>query len=52
TEYIPSNLGLLFNLTFLYLWHSNLIEIKSQDFNGMVELFFLELRGNKLTFIP
>ena len=49
TKYIPANLGILFNLTFLLVHYSNLIEIKAENFQGMLELQYLNLYGNKLT---
>ena len=49
TKYIPENLGFLFNLTVLAVRSSNLIEIKAENFQGMLELQYLNLYGNKLT---
>ncbi|CAO1294085.1 unnamed protein product, partial [Diamesa serratosioi] len=52
TKYIPRNLGLLFNLTKLTMLNTQLVEIKSQDFIGMVDLKVLNLFKNNLTSIP
>lgn len=52
TKYIPRNLGYLFNLTELLMQNTELIEIKSIDFNGMQDLQYLSFYGNKLTILP
>ena len=49
TKYIPANLGFLSHLTVLTVQNSNLIEIKAENFQGMLELQYLNLYGNKLT---
>ena len=52
TKYIPANLGFLFNLTAFLVQNSNLIEIKAQNFIGMLNLEYLNLDGNKFKSIP
>lgn len=49
---IPTNLGFLFNLTALRISKSQLIEIKSIDFNGMQDLKLIGLPNNNLSIIP
>ena len=51
-KYIPANLGSLFKLTSLEMQRSNLIEIKSKDFEGMQNLENLILLKNGLTSVP
>lgn len=51
-KYIPSNLGDLFDLTCLYIGNSQLLAIKTEDFNGMENLKRLELGWNQLTKVP
>lgn len=51
-KFIPKNLGLLFNLTVLYMYETHLVEIKSIDFHGMQELKVLQLYENKLSSLP
>ena len=36
TKYIPANIGLLFNLTAIFVQNSNLIEIKAESFSSFV----------------
>lgn len=52
TKLIPVNLGRLYNLTALRIQSSQLLEIKSQDFNDMQELEHLSFWDNRLTSIP
>ncbi|CAO1295100.1 unnamed protein product [Diamesa tonsa] len=52
TEYIPFGLGSLFYLTALGIQYSQLVEIRSKDFQGMQNLEFLSLRDNKLISLP
>ncbi|CAO1294620.1 unnamed protein product [Diamesa serratosioi] len=53
TKHIPRNLGLLFySLTTLVMLNTSLVEIKSQDFDGMMELEHLEISLNLLTSLP
>lgn len=52
TYHIPANLGILFNLTSFVVHESNLIEIRSNDFNGMQDLEQLSVNKNRLTFLP
>lgn len=51
-EYIPGNLGFLFNLTTLSIQNSQLKEIKATDFDGMQELEYLNLFDNYLSYLP
>lgn len=51
-QYIPANIGKLFNLTSFYFGNSMLNTIKSEDFAGMEQLERLELGWNLLTFVP
>ena len=52
TNYLPSNLGFLFNLTTFIVYNSNLIEIKAENFLGMKNLEYLNLDGNKFKSVP
>ncbi|CAO1400771.1 unnamed protein product [Diamesa serratosioi] len=52
TMYVPEFLGTLFNLTALQMNRIQLVEIKSQTFDGMADLEELNLSYNKLTSIP
>ncbi|CAO1294640.1 unnamed protein product [Diamesa hyperborea] len=52
TKYIPHGLGSMFNLLGLAIWTSQLIEIKSNDYQGMHNLEYLSLSDNKLTSVP
>ncbi|CAO1294192.1 unnamed protein product [Diamesa serratosioi] len=52
TKFIPRNLGNLFNLIKLTMRKTKLVEIKSQDFNGMQDLEYLDLSENYLTILP
>ena len=52
TNYIPMNLGYLFNLTVLSMDYTQLVEIKSKDFHGMQDLEILSFHGNKLSSVP
>lgn len=49
SKYIPKKLGYLFQFTALTMWSSELIEIKTKDFNGMHKLESLNLGNNELT---
>ncbi|CAO1294717.1 unnamed protein product, partial [Diamesa serratosioi] len=48
---IPKNIGLLFNLTHFTMINTNLVEIESQDFNGMQDLEVLDLTGNRIELV-
>ncbi|CAO1295005.1 unnamed protein product [Diamesa tonsa] len=52
TKYIPEGLGSLFSLTAFLVEISELIEIKAENFQGMQNLEYLSLGGNKLTSVP
>ena len=52
TKYIPQNLGLLFKLTVLWMYDSQLVEINAQNFKGMENLEQLSLNNNKLSSVP
>lgn len=52
TEYFPTNIGSLFNLTYFHMYGAGLIEIKSKDFVGMQDLEVLFLTFNKITHLP
>ncbi|CAO1294745.1 unnamed protein product [Diamesa tonsa] len=52
TTYIPEGLGSLFNLFALVIHSSQLVEIRSKDFQGMQNLEYLSLYYNKLTSVP
>lgn len=51
-NFIPANLGLLFNLTSLSISFTQLIEIHSKDFHEMHHLVRLSLSYNKLQTLP
>ncbi|CAO1294525.1 unnamed protein product, partial [Diamesa serratosioi] len=48
---IPKNIGLLFNLTHFTMINTDLVEIESQDFNGMQDLEVLDLTGNRIELV-
>ena len=48
-KYIPSNLGYLFNLTTLTFIITQLVSIRSKDFNGMQDLEVLSFHHNNLS---
>lgn len=52
TKYIPANIGIFFKITFFQMIKSQLMEIRSKDFNQMQKLELLSLLNNKLTFLP
>lgn len=52
TKFIPENLGSVFNLTSFAMAKTQLIEIKSTNFQQMQDLELLSLYGNNLTVIP
>lgn len=52
TNYIPENLGYLFNLSFFVVGKTYLIEIKARNFDGMQDLTALSLTRTKITSIP
>lgn len=52
TKYIPTNLGLPFNLTALRMKNTQLVDIKNNNFRRMQELYYLSLKNNKLTSLP
>lgn len=52
TKFIPENLGSVFDLISFAMANTQLIEIKSNNFQGMQELQLLSLYGNKITVIP
>lgn len=51
-KFIPENIGLLFNLAALSMRDCELIQIRTKDFNGMEDLEYMDLAGNKLKVIP
>ena len=51
-KYIPAKIGKLFNLTSFYFGSSQLLAIKSQDFEYMQDLKHLELGWNQITTVP
>lgn len=51
-QYIPANLGNLYNLTAFSFDSSKLIEINSVNFHGMDDLEFLSFYENPLKFLP
>lgn len=52
TKYIPANIGTLFNLTAFQMTSTQLMKIKSKNFNGMQNLEHLGLTFGKLTSVP
>ncbi|CAO1295030.1 unnamed protein product [Diamesa tonsa] len=49
TKYIPAGLESLFSLTAFLVQRSELIEIRSKDFQGMPNVEYMSFNGNKLT---
>lgn len=52
TKFIPENLGLLFNVIFLNMESTQLVEIKAKDFKGMQDLEYMYLGNNHITSVP
>lgn len=52
TGFIPGDIGLLFNLTVLKMWNTQLIEIEAKSFQNMMNLELLSLYNNKLSSVP
>lgn len=52
TKYIPANIGHLFNLTAFAIYKASLVEVKAENFHEMEDLEYLDLRYNRLAFIP
>lgn len=52
TKYIPANIGYLSHLSVFTMIFTQLVEIRSKDFNGMENLEVLSFFHNNLTFLP
>ena len=51
-DYIPAEMGLLYQITGLFMQFSELKEIEPSSFEGMEELEILDLSSNRLTTLP
>lgn len=52
TKFIPENLGLMFNIIFINMESTQLVEIKARDFKGMQDLKEMYLGNNHLKSVP
>lgn len=51
-DFIPTEIGMLFKLTGLFMQYSEIKEVTSSKFQGMEELEYLDLSSNHLTELP
>lgn len=51
-QYIPANLGSVFNLIAFAMTHTRLVAIRARDFDNMPDLKCLNLKDNQLSHIP